>query len=485
MDTRPNFLLICTDHWPAQLRRAEGWSSLLTPTLDRLAKEGVEFSNMFSECPVCIPARRSLMTGTTPKTHGDRVYSDRMPMPGLPTLASVFRDAGYQTSVVGKLHVYPQRDRIGFEESKIVEEARYEFGVTDDYQLWLGEQGLVGQEFLHGMGSNTYHARPWHLDESTHPTSWIGREMAKQIARKDPTRPAFFYASFTAPHPPLVPPQVFLDMYQDQDMQEPYEGSWVDEDAYAIKALRHMGVQYSKREIIMARKAFAALCTQIDHQIRTLIGTLREHQLLDNTIIGFMSDHGDMLFNHGMVAKRVFYQGSTNVPFLLAGKPLSQFRGIHSDKLLCLSDVMPTLLDIAGIEIPKTVEGLSAFSSQEREYVYGEIGEGDKASRMIVNKQYKLIYYPVGNHKQLFDLKNDPKELNNIAGNTEVAAIQKVMEQQLMNELYGDDLLWIENGRLVGKPNKEFTPPSDLGLYNQRGIHWPTPKSYGNLGANM
>lgn len=485
MDTRPNVLLICTDHWPAELRRPNGWSSLLTPTLDRLAREGIEFTNTFSECPVCIPARRSLMTGTSPKTHGDRVYSDQMTMPDIPTLASTFRDAGYQTSVVGKLHVYPQRNRIGFEESHIVEEARYEFGITDDYQLWLGEQGLVGKEFLHAMGSNTYHTRPWHLDESAHPTSWIGREMAKCITRKDPTRPAFFYASFTAPHPPLVPPQVFLDMYRDEDIESPYEGTWVDEDAYAIKALRHMGVQYSKREILMARKAFAALCTQIDHQIRILIGTLREHQLLDNTIIGFVSDHGDMLFNHGMVAKRVFYQCSTNVPFLLTGKPLARYRGMQSDRLLCLRDVMPTLLDLAGIETPSTVEGISAFSDQQREYVFGEMGEGDKATRMIVNKRYKLIYYPVGNHRQLFDLEHDPKELKNLVGMPEMKEILATMESQLMQELHGDDLNWIQAGSLVGKPNKEFIPLSDVGLYNQRGYHWPAPGSYKNLGANM
>lgn len=189
------------------------------------------------------------------------------------------------------------------------------------------------------------------------------------------------------------------------DIEEPYQGSWVQEDNYSIKALREAATKYSKREVAMARKAFVASCTQIDHQIRILIGTLREHYLLDNTVIGFLSDHGDMLFNHGMIAKRVFYQSSTNVPFILAGKPLSKYKGTISDRLLCLSDVMPTLLDLAGIDIPSAVDGISAFSSSEREYVYGEFGERDAATRMIVKKQYKFIYYPVGNYKQLFDLK--------------------------------------------------------------------------------
>ena len=111
------------------------------------------------------------MTGLTLRTHGDRVYSDRMTMPDVTTLAQAFRNAGYQTCAVGKLHVYPQRNRIGFDDVHLLEEGRYEFGVVDDYQIWLGENGYLGQEFMHGMGNNNYLTRPWHLDERAHPTN--------------------------------------------------------------------------------------------------------------------------------------------------------------------------------------------------------------------------------------------------------------------------------------------------------------------------
>ena len=107
MPDRPHVLLITTDHWPAALLGVAGHPTVQTPTLNQLACNGVRFTQAYTECPVCIPARRTLMTGTPPRTHGDRVFKPNEPMPDLPTLAQTFRDAGYQAYAVGKLHVYP------------------------------------------------------------------------------------------------------------------------------------------------------------------------------------------------------------------------------------------------------------------------------------------------------------------------------------------------------------------------------------------
>ena len=126
---RPHVLLISTDHWSASLLGEANHSAILTPTLDSLARSGTRFSNAYSECPVCIPARRTLMTGTSPRTHGDRVFKTTAPMPDLPTVAQTFRDAGYQAYAVGKLHVYPQRDRIGFDDVLLDEEGRPHLGL--------------------------------------------------------------------------------------------------------------------------------------------------------------------------------------------------------------------------------------------------------------------------------------------------------------------------------------------------------------------
>ena len=113
---RYNVLFIQTDQWSQNFMGYRGCSEIMTPTIDQLARDGVIYTNCYSTCPVCIPARRSLMTGMSPRSHGDRVYSDRMKMPEAKTLAQAFSDAGYQTVAVGKLHVYPQRNRIGFNE---------------------------------------------------------------------------------------------------------------------------------------------------------------------------------------------------------------------------------------------------------------------------------------------------------------------------------------------------------------------------------
>ena len=482
MAERNNVLMINVDEWPGRLIGYMGRNDIMTPTLDYLAERGIIFEECYSECPVCIPARRSIMTGLSPRSHGDRVYSDRMEMPKVPTLAETFRDNGYQTVAVGKLHVYPQRDRIGFENAIITEEGRYEFGCTDDYQIWLGEHGYVGEEFLHGMGNNTYYTRPWHLPEEAHPTNWVTKKMMQEMKRLDPTRPFFLYCSYQFPHPPLVPLQTFWDMYSENEMKSPLTDDWMDERPI-MRMLREPASIYSQKEIRRARRAFYAQCTHIDNQIRLLIGTLRESGLLNSTIILFVSDHGDMLFDHQMVAKRSFYEGSAKVPLFITGKPVEKYKGVRSSRLVYLRDIMPTLLSMCNIPVPSTVEGISMFSNEHHPYLYGECGEGQKAGRMIRFDNYKLIYYPCGNVTQLFDLSKDPDEEHDLAGQLSYGEVQKKMTAFLIKELYGDDLQWLQDGKLVGF-QPVFAEKTDYGLYNQRGYHWPQPGGYSNLGKN-
>src|SRR5688572_18999209 len=125
---RPNVLLVTVDQWPGRALACAGHPAIETPTLDRLAHLGVQFARAYAECPICIPARRSLMTGTSARIHGDRTFQPALPMPELPTLAQCFRDAGYQATAIGKLHVYPKRDRIGFDDAIIAEEGRGHLG---------------------------------------------------------------------------------------------------------------------------------------------------------------------------------------------------------------------------------------------------------------------------------------------------------------------------------------------------------------------
>lgn len=480
MPDRPHVLLITTDHWPASLLGIAGHPDVQTPTLDQLARNGVRFTNAYSECPVCIPARRSLMTGVPPRLHGDRTFQTTLPMPDLPTLPQVFRDAGYQAFAVGKIHVYPQRARIGFDDVRLCEEGRPQWGVVDDYEVYLGDQGFAGRGYDHGMSNNEYTVRPWHLPEDTHVTNWTTRELCRVIRRRDPTRPGFWYLSYTHPHPPLVPPQVFLDMYRDVDVALPKWGSWAESfDAlpYRLQLQRNGWHVERKAEVQTALRGFYALCTHIDFQLRTVIGTLREEGLLDDAIILFSADHGDMLGQHGLWAKRLYFENSANVPMILVGTAGDRRVGHHrvDDRLVGWQDIMPTLLDLAGIEIPETVAGLSMVGERRREWLYGECNEGPTAARMIRQGRYKLLYYPVGNRFQLFDLENDPEELTDLSADAASAPVLEELTARLIGELYGSDLDWLRDGRLVGLPDQRSEPEPNRGLSLQRGIHWPPP----------
>jgi len=318
---RPNVLLVTMDQWPGKLMGAASHGAVLTPTLDHLARLGTRYPRTYSECPICIPARRTLMTGTAPRTHGDRVFLPAATMPELPTLAQTFRNAGYQAYAVGKLHVYPQRDRIGFDDVLLAEEGRPHLGAIDDYDLYLAEAGHAGEQFGHGMNNNDYLFRPWHLPERTHVTNWITREAAKMVKRRDPRRPAFWHVSYTHPHPPLVPLESYLAMYRTLDVDAPLRADWADRPLpRALATVRaHWGDQVPPARLAAIRRAFYALCTHIDHQLRVLFGTLREEAVLDDTIVMVTADHGDMLGDFGLWAKRLFYEGSAQVPMILMG----------------------------------------------------------------------------------------------------------------------------------------------------------------------
>ena len=474
-DNKPNVLLITVDQWSGRYLGAMGHPCIMTPTLDQLAANGVLFSNCYSAGPVCIPARRALMTGTTPQTHGCN-QNMNIPMPDLPTIADVFRQGGYQAYAVGKIHTTPQRDRIGFEDIILNEEGRHTPEMTaDDYELYLAEQGYAGQEMTHAMCNNRYLCRPWHLPEHLHPTYWTVREMCKVIRRRDPTRPAFWYMSFNYPHPPLVPPAAYLDLYRDADIPEPFIGDWArDFDAlpYALKQKHRVLPTFTPAQLRLARQAYYAQCTYIDHQMRLVIGLLREEGLLDDTILCFTADHGEMLGNHGLYAKSEGFEESAKIPFILvptAADPHGVGHHGVDGRLAEIRDIMPTLLEMCGLPIPDSVEGLSVLSDQRRQYVHSESGHGARANRMVRDDRYKLHYFPAGNRFLLFDMVEDPDEMRDLSADPSYAQVKQELEEAMVGLFYGTDLNWVKDGRLVGEPEPPFTPGPDRALSGQRG----------------
>lgn len=497
---RPNVLLITADHWAGRFLGVEGHPVMLTPTLDQLARNGTRFAHAYSLCPVCIPARRSLMTGMFPRSHGDRGFNEHLEMPDAPTLASTFHDHGYQTYAVGKLHVYPQRDRIGFDDVILNEEGRRHLqGREDDFEWHLAERGFSGLEYAGAGSNNDYNVAFWHLPEDCHPTVWAARNMCRVIRRRDPKRPALWYLSFVGPHQPVWPTQAYYDLYREFEIDDPVVGDWVGDFADRPAKIRSYGPNSgvmrhaTPAQIRQVRRAFYATMTQIDHQIRVVIGTLREEGVLNNTWIIFTADHGDMLGDHKLWAKGVHYDSSARIPMLVVPPPsylqptpvkphtdgsLQQdsgcgyTHGTVDNRLVCLEDVMPTILEAAGLPIPDTVEGISMLSDRSRDFLYGEQGAKAGASRMIREERYKLIYYGEGNRCELFDMKEDPTECHNLANDPDHADTLKRLKARLIDNLYGEDLEWLDNGQLIGMPRTSGTYPRNHGLTGQRGLRY-------------
>ena len=474
---KPNVLLICTDHWPGLLTRPAGHPVVMTPTIAQLARCGVHYTNAYSACPACLPARRSLMTGTTQRTQGQRTNKST-PMPDLPTLAQTFRCGGYQAFGVGKLHVVPNRDRIGFDDVVLNNEGMRKAGDHgDDWHQYVTERGYPGQVFAAGMSNVDYMTRNWHLPEDCHPTNWTTREMCRMLHRRDKRRPGFWYLSYITPHPPLTPLQAYMDLYRDVELDEPVMGEWARDFDSLPYSLRNQVIQYAihgapSHEQDLARRAFYAMVTHIDHQIRVVIGYLGEQALLDNTLIVFTSDHGDMLGDHGLWAKAQFYEMSARIPLIIvppatgpaAGRLVP---GATDDRLVELRDIMPTLLDVAGLDCPETVEGVSVLSDERREYLHGEMEQDIRSARMMRDRRFKLIYFPVGNRVQLFDIPADPRECHDLADDPEFAEHRARLEKKLIEHFYDKDLDWVRDGRLTGEPDR----PARAGLLtHQRGM---------------
>lgn len=486
MSEQPNVLLICTDHWQASALGCAGHPSLMTPTLDQIAACGVRFTQAYSASPSCIPARRSLMTGMTPRANGLNHYREGVDLPDVTTMAQAFRDAGYQAFGVGKLHLSPQRTRAGFDDVLLEEQGRHQLqnipdGAADDYELFLARQGFGGQEYAGGMCHNDFITRPWHLPEHCHPINWAARELCTFIRRRDATRPQFWYLSFSAPHPPLTPLPDYLEQVQQLPLPPVARGDWAaayDELPWVLRGLNHPPslamMRATPEQVELSRRAYLATLTQIDHQIRVVIGYLREANLLTNTIICFTSDHGHTVGEHGLWCMTPFLESTAKIPLLLMA-PENEPRvvpGTTDDRLADFGDIMPTLLDLAGIPIPDHCDQLSLVGEERRTRLYGEHGEGPYGMRMIREGEWKLIYYAAGNRFQLFHTAEDPQDLHDRSDDARYSDVMDRLQKRLADELYGEALHWLQDGQFVGlpEPPEPFTP--DRRFRAQRGLRF-------------
>jgi len=449
-DDRPNIVFINVDQWRYDCLSIAGHPVVETPNLDGLAHCGVRFTNAFSGVPTCIAARAALHTGMSQRNHGRVGYQDGVAWSYPVTLAGELTRAGYQTQAVGKMHVHPQRWKAGFEDVTLHDGFlhHYRKDREDDYEAWLLAQTRgEATYFDHGLESNSWVARPWHLPEWMHPTTWAFTQSCRFLARRDPTRPFFLFLSLVRPHPPLDPPQVYWDQYIGQDIPPPPVGDWAD--ALPRRGSRwKVTTQFARlhpRAQHRAQAAYYAQLTHIDHQIGRFVEYLRDYRLCENTVFLFCSDHGELLGDHHLFCKNLPYAGSAQVPLILSGLggPLGTPDGRCLDQLVELRDVMPTLLELAGAPIPETVDGRSVLplaAGQDvpwRRHLHGEHAAGPWSNHFIVDGTHKYVWYSQTGTEQLFDIGADRQELHDLADRPEHHETVRRLRSVLAAELAG------------------------------------------------
>lgn len=464
-DARPNLLLLMTDQHRGDCIGIDGHPCVQTPYIDELAGTGARFTRAYSSCPVCVPARRTLMTGRTAAHHGvTQNYSTRLDGPTLPGELS---KAGYHTHLCGKLHLWPHRKRYGFDSAAWADSPTP--GTDDDYQRFLTRAGITFPRAsqAHGMHTNGWAVRPWHLEERYHFTNWVTDEALDFLERRDPTAPFFLKVSYLHPHEPLTPPRDYYDRYMAMDLPEPHVGEWARVFDGPQRGLKVDSWRTALEPQVMKqfRAAYYASINHVDDQIGRILAVLPE-----NTMVLFVSDHGEMLGDHQWIRKRSAYEPSARIPWVMRfPKSMGIKPGQVSGKLVELMDVMPTFLDAAGLPIPESVDGKSVLpllrgqNDGWRKELHGECADlpsTNSGVQFIVEERWKYVYFPGTGAEQIFDLQEDPQEMKDLAKVSKWAKELKRLRARLV-EILKDRPEGFSDGKVLkvlGGPSPKCLP---------------------------
>lgn len=455
---RPHILLITTDQQRYDALGINGNRELETPNLDNLAARGMNFRRGYVTCPVCIPARRTLLSGQHPTTHGLRHYQDGLDWDPPFTLPGILREAGYQTQLVGKLHMHPMGKRYGFDHMVLSETSNWrpdsKWQHRNDYVRWLRRQGIDDHPHFHGINGNGRLVHPWPLEERFHQNNWLAREATQFLCEdRDPESPFFLHLSFFHPHPPLVPLKSYLERYEAKDLPDSVMSEWVRDHRVRPGTAPDSAVGPFDRELIRrARAAYYALVNHIDDCVGHVLERWREYgnpRGSEPLYVIFSSDHGEMLGDHHLFRKSLAYEGSSHVPLFISGYNVDLQAGT-SDALHCWEDLLPTITELAGAELPGKVDGCSmapAARGEEEsghEFLYG-LCNGQHSNHFLIRGPWKYIWFPKTNEEQLFNLEEDPQECRDLSGLAEaLLPMRELMAAELARTNgpdYGPDRL--------------------------------------------
>jgi arylsulfatase A-like enzyme len=303
----------------------------------------------------------------------------------------------------------------------------------DDYDQSLKqlapEAGGIGRVIAGlGLNCNGWGGKPWPLADELHPTSWVVSQSRKVVAEVASSQPLFLTTSFYAPHPPLFPPKKYFEKYIKSALPEPAHGDWVEWDALSPAGDKQGHRVRLEGETLRATQAgYFGLIEQLDDQVGPLIADFkaRSEKAGRSWVIVVTSDHGEMLGDHGFFRKCEPFEGSANIPLIVAASPGVGFKvGLRNMQPVCLEDLMPTLLELAGVARPARLDGVSLVPTLRgndrslREWLHFEHApcySKAQAFHALTDGHHKYIWRPLDGTEHLFDLDHDPREEHDLS----------------------------------------------------------------------
>jgi arylsulfatase A-like enzyme len=422
---RPNILWLMTDEHRADAMHCAGHPMVSTPNLDRIAREGVRFATTYTVSPVCSPSRASAFSSRYAHVHG--VTTNQVPAHnGEIFLPSILKHYGYHTAISGKLHFVPRRFDFGFDKfwSFSAEGPTPEIGYNAFLQKKYGSPG----KFPIVPGSCPWPDDPLGRDvglfkhePQDFETEWIADHALEYLrSRQGNPQPWFLYTSFLRPHSPSVLPKKYFDMYDPAKVpvfKLPANAHELRQAASQPQK-RHV-MEDEKMERVMTAKYLGAI-TNVDDNIGRILSQLERLGMMDNTIILFSADHGNMLGEKARWFKGQQYDGSSRIPLLWRGpKDAPENTGRVENKVIENVDLAPTLLDAAGIPVPEGMQGRSFLKlARGKDPDWKDRCFSHLRSGMLRKGQWKLIdnSRDLTGDCELYDMQNDPREDHNLAG---------------------------------------------------------------------
>lgn len=432
----PNILLIITDQQRFDaLGVISDWVS--TPSMDRLAREGITFTRTYTNSPACVPARISLATGRYP--HHTGVWSNESHTldPAAPTWMRAVRDAGYATSVFGKTHLHPHsgdlRDRehllhaYGLDTVNEIPGPRALIStrchLTD---LWLeaGVLDIYRDDIRDRIRTEPWVVRPSPLPLELYPDVYVGRMARDYLQAYDGDQPWMCWVGFSGPHEPWDAPGDYGDMFDPADMPPALEESGEGFERPRGKLDHKRRISFEEKEVARLRADYAGSLKLLDDEIGKILDVVEARGELDNTVVAVVSDHGEMNGDFGLLFKQNFLDPAIRVPFIL--RLPDGPRGRRVDRPVELMDLGATLVEIAGGEPLPGGHGRSVLPSaadkkdklhRPRRTAFAEFS----GELMIATRSWKMAVNQNGRTYLLFDLEADPRETRNLAGDPDHA----------------------------------------------------------------